>query len=136
MTMPLARALPRKYMSSLEEAQEHLGLIAQRARVALSEVEHGRPPYQQTLVILRDIEASAYRVALELFQLEIASACDECPSAPPTTSAQIHLLVLAEEMERQAQLARQHALSSSGVPLAWSLTDGERGCNGKHNSHP
>lgn len=113
--MPAARPLPRKYLSYLEEVQEHLRLMAQKARLALTEIERGYGVQKQLPVLLRDIEAGAYRVALDLSEIQIASDCDECPAAPAATSAQIHLLVLAEELDRQAELARRHA---RGVPRA------------------
>lgn len=107
--MPTARPLPKKFLTYLEEAQDQLRLIAQRARLALAEMETGPGPYRQVPIILRDIEAGAYRVAFELSELDVAASCDECPAAPPKTSAQIHLVILADELERQATLARQWA---------------------------
>lgn len=107
--MPTARPLPKKFMTCLEEAQDQLRFIAQRARLALSEMETHPGPYRQVHVLLRDIEAGAYRVAFELSELEIADTCDECPAAPPQTAAQVHLVLLADELERHAALARQRA---------------------------
>lgn len=112
--MPIARAMPRKYLTVLDEAQEQLRLLGQRAQLALQEVETGRSPYRQLPVLLRDIETSAYKVAFELSQIEVAGDCDECPAAPAMTSAQIHLYVLADELDRQAMLAREKANSISG----------------------
>ena len=116
--MPAAKSLPRKYLTTLEDAQEQLRLLAQKARLALSELESSRPPYRQLPVVLRDIEAGAYKVALELSEIKIATDCDECPSAPAITSAQIHLYVLAEELDRQAEIARERAgsLRNSAEP--------------------
>ena len=94
--MPAARSLPRKYLTVLEDMQEQLRLLAQKARLALTELESSRPPYRQLPVLLRDIEAGAYKAALELSEIKVADDCDECPSAPAITSAQIHLYVLAE----------------------------------------
>jgi hypothetical protein len=106
--MPQAYPLPKKYLSILESAQGELRCVAQRARTALGEVEAEEEPYELTRVILRDIEAIAYRIALDLAQLEIAGACDGCPSAPPTTQAEAILLVTAAELERLALHARSH----------------------------
>lgn len=107
--MPAAKSLPRKYLTTLDDVQEQLRLMAQKARLALTELETGRAPCRQAPVLLRDIEAGAYRIALELSEIKVANDCDECPSAPSVTSAQIHLYVLAEELDRQATLAREKA---------------------------
>lgn len=107
--MPTARPLPRKFLTCLEEMQDQLRLIAQRARLALTEMETSTGPYRQVPVLLRDIEAGAYRIAFEMSALDIAESCDECPAAPPQMSAQDHLVLLADELERQAALARQRA---------------------------
>jgi len=108
-SMPTARPLPRKFLTCLEEMQDQLRLIAQRARLALTEMETSTGPYRQVPVLLRDIEAGAYRIAFEMSALDIAESCDECPAAPPQMSAQVHLVLLADELERQAALARQRA---------------------------
>ena len=112
--MPMARALPKKYLTILDESQEQLRLLAQRAQLALTEVETGRPPYRQLPVLLRDIETSAYKVAFELSQIKVANDCDQCPDAPAITSAQIHLYVLADELDRQAAIAREKANDIGG----------------------
>lgn len=108
-SMPTARPLPKKFLTCLEEMQDQLRLIAQRARLALTEMETSPGPYRQVHVLLRDIEAGAYRIAFEMSELDIAESCDECPAAPPQMSAQVHLVLLADELERQAALARQRA---------------------------
>lgn len=115
--MPVARPLPKKFLASLEDAQANLRLMAQRARLALEEVETQRRPMPQTQTVLREIEAVAYRLALDISRLEVAGTCDICPSAPATTTAQAHLLVLASELERQAELARQWANARQVSPL-------------------
>jgi len=73
-------------------------------------VESEEEPYQLARIILRDIEAEAYRLALELSTLEVTGSCDGCPSAPPTTEANVMLLVIAGELERQASIARSHVI--------------------------
>lgn len=115
--MPAAYPLPRKYTGILGEAQNELRCIAQRARTALQEVEANEQPFELTRIILRDIESVAYRIALDLSGLEISGACDECPSAPPRTRAQAALIIMAAELERQAELARAHALGHTAVKL-------------------
>ncbi len=118
--MPQAQPLPRKYLSRLEQARDELRRMALQARAALEEIEAQRRPFQQARSSLRDIEALAYRLALNLSELEVAGACDGCPSAPPTTQAQAQLLVLADVLERQAALAREHALGRAEITLALS----------------
>jgi hypothetical protein len=119
--MPQAYPLPKKYLSMLEGVQQDLRCMAQRARMALGEVEADEAPFELTRVILRDIEAIAYRIALDLAQMEVAGACDGCPSAPPTTQAEVILLVTATELERLAATARTHTTRGgrqlSGVSL-------------------
>jgi hypothetical protein len=107
--MPQAQPLPRKYLSVLENAQQELRCMASRARAALEElIQQGNPP-RFTEIILRELEISAYRTALDLADLEVAGGCDSCPAAPPMTQAQATLLVMASELERQAEIARMHA---------------------------
>ena len=133
--MPIAHPLPRKYMGMLDEIQKELRCMALRARTALSEVEAEEMPYELTRIILRDIESISYRIALDLSQLELSGSCDGCPSAPPTTRAQALLYVIADELERQALLARNHAeegesrearQNGSELARALALYKGER----------
>ena len=107
--MPKPSPLPRKYASLVEEAQGNLRLIAQKAKVVLEHVETSPrlSPHMQTA--LREIETMAYRTALDLAEIEVAGGCDGCPSAPPMTRVQAHLLVLADMLERHAAEARQYA---------------------------
>ena len=113
MRMPVPVSLPRKYLSVLVTTREELQVLARRARTALEEVESEDEPYQLARIILRDIEAEAYRLALELSTLEVTGSCDGCPSAPPTTEANVMLLVIAGELERQANIARSHVVGRS-----------------------
>ena len=108
--MPQPHPLPKKYLNILDGAQDELRCIAQRARTALEEVEADEQPFELARVILRDIEAIAYRIALDLSELEIAGNCDGCPSAPPSTQAEAILWVTAAELERLAVHARAHAM--------------------------
>jgi hypothetical protein len=110
--MPVARVLPKKFLGALLEMQEELRLVAMKCKQATLEIEARLPPQHQSLrALLQEVESTSYRLAYELSQLRIAGTCDECPSAPPTTMAQAHLLVLADELERQAELARRRAFS-------------------------
>lgn len=110
--MPIARVLPKKYLGALLDMQEELRLVAMKCKQATLEIEARLPPQHQSLrALLQEIESTAYRLAYDLSQLRIAGTCDDCPSAPPTTMAQAHLLVLADELERQAELARRRAFS-------------------------
>ena len=113
MRMSVPVSLPRKYLSILVTTREELQVLARRARTALEEVEAEDEPYQLARIILRDIEAEAYRLALELSTLEVTGSCDGCPSAPPTTEANVMLLVIAGELERQASIARSQALGKA-----------------------
>ena len=108
--MPKASPLPRKYASLVDEAQANLRLLAQKAKAVVAHLEtHQRvSPHVQTS--LHEIEAMAYRTALDLAEIEVANGCDGCPSAPPMTAVQAHLLVLADTLERHAAAARQVAL--------------------------
>lgn len=110
--MPSARVLPKKFLGSLVDVQDELRLIALKCKQATFEIEARMPSQHQSLrSLLQEVESTAYRLAFELSQLRVAGACDECPSAPPTTVVQAHLLVLADELERQAELARRRALN-------------------------
>lgn len=107
--MPVARPLPKKFLANLEQTQEELRIIAQKSKVALAEVEAKRTPFAQTRAILQEIEATAYRLAYELASLRFAQDCNGCPLAPPATDAQVYLMVLAEQLEQQAEFARSRA---------------------------
>jgi hypothetical protein len=129
--MPTARVLPKKFLGALLEMQEELRLVAMKCKQATLEIEARLPPQHQSVrALLQEVESTAYRLAYELSQLRIAGTCDECPSAPPTTMAQAHLLVLADELERQAELARRRALSQlkgDSDADAWDMEDGGAG---------
>lgn len=111
--MPAATPLPRKHKASLLESEESLLYIAQRSRLALAELSTSPKALPKVESTLREIEAEAYRLALTLSRLSVAGNCDECPSAPAVTSLQAHVLVLANELERQADLIRQHAAKAA-----------------------
>jgi hypothetical protein len=108
-TMPGARPLPKKFLANLEQTQEELRIIAQKSKVALAEVEAKRSPLLLAKSILQEIETTAYRLAYELAQLRVAQNCNGCPLAPPSTEAQMYLMVLAEQLEQQAEVARTRA---------------------------
>ncbi len=135
MRMSVPVSLPRKYLSVLVTTREELQVLARRARTALEEVEAEDEPYQLARIILRDIEAEAYRLALELSTLEVTGSCDGCPSAPPTTEANVMLLVIAGELERQANIARSHALGKGRErsAISFQLSENKQSPNG--NGH-
>lgn len=135
MRMSVPVSLPRKYLSVLVTTREELQVLARRARTALEEVEAEDEPYQLARIILRDIEAEAYRLALELSTLEVTGSCDGCPSAPPTTEANVMLLVIAGELERQANIARSHALGKGRErsAISFQLSENKQPPNG--NGH-
>lgn len=107
--MPDAQRLPRKYLSIIQDAQEALQLLAQQSRQASEMLDKPQLLREAMLTTLREIESSAYRIALALTELRVTDDCTGCPNAPASTPAQIHLMVLADELERQANLARQMA---------------------------
>lgn len=107
--MPTARALPKKYMSSLVETQESLRLLGQRTHRFLAEVEAHKQTPQRLQTFLQEIEATVYRLAYVLSEMKVAENCDECPLAPSTSVAKVHLLLLANDLEEKASLARMHA---------------------------
>lgn len=127
--------LPKKYLMVLASAKEELQVLARRARTALEEVESEDEPYQLARIILRDIEAEAYRLALELSMLEVTGSCDGCPSAPPTTEANVMLLVIAGELERQANIARSQALGLGRERSVISFQRSENGHVPSSNGH-
>ena len=124
--------LPKKYLMVLASAKDELQVLARRARTALEEVEAEDEPYQLARIILRDIEAEAYRLALELSTLEVTGSCDGCPSAPPTTEANVMLLVIAGELERQANIARSQALGKGRdrSAISFQLSENKQSPNG------
>lgn len=112
--MPKASPIPRKYITTIEEAQDDLRFIAHQARTVIEGIKANKLTSQQIHSLLQEIETKAYKVALELAAIEIADNCDMCPAAPPTTRAQAHLLVLANLLVREAGLARQAATEDVG----------------------
>lgn len=107
--MPKPSPLPRKYGSLIDDAQSSLRLIAQKAKAVLEHLETVPRVSAHMQTSLREIETLAYRTALDLAEVEVAGDCDGCPSAPPITQVQAHLLVLADTLERHAEAARQAA---------------------------
>jgi len=109
-SMPKPSPLPRKYAALVEESQANLRLIAQKVKAVLAHLEANQRVSPHVPTALREIEALSYRTALDLAEIEVANGCDGCPSAPPRTAVQAHLLVLADTLERHAAAARQAAL--------------------------
>ena len=114
--MALAQPLPRKYLSQLQEIQSDLRILAHRARLIIEHLESPQRSTNRAHSLLQEIETDAYRIALEISEIKVADHCGSCPSAPPSTPAQVHLLVLADELDRQATLARQRA-KESVIPI-------------------
>jgi len=107
--MPEPQRLPRKFLAQLRQAQDDLRLLAQQAKAICEQLRSPRCATDTLRTMLREMESNAYRIALELSELKVAEDCNGCPCAPPSITAQAHLLVLAEELERQASLARRRA---------------------------
>ncbi len=107
--MPKPQRLPRKFLSQLQQSQEDLRLLGQQIRSTISRLKTSRYGPETLEAALRDIESSAYRIALELAEMKVVDDCNGCPCAPSSLLSQVHLLVLADELERQALLARRRA---------------------------
>lgn len=121
--MPKASPIPKKFMSQLEDAQGDLRKIACHSRNLLEDIESSKVPVQIARSILRDIEAMAYRIALDLSEVDVATSCDTCPSAPAKTKYQAHLFALSCTLQQQANLARRCAEESDvvDIPIASHL---------------
>ena len=113
--MSEAQRLPRKFMAQIREAQDDLRLLAQQAQAICEQLRAPRCSVDTVRNLLREMESKAYRIALALAELKMVDDCRGCPCAPPSISAQVHLLVLADELERQAELARQRAGEATGA---------------------
>ena len=109
--------MPRKYQMVLDSIVAELQIIGRKARATLQEVETHNAPPQQARHALREIEAMAYRMALELSDIQTTEGCDGCPAAPPSIQAKAHLFAIADELEHQAALARAQALSAAHPPV-------------------
>ncbi len=109
--MPEAQRLPRKFLSQLQQSQEDLRLLGQQIRSIVDRLRATKSGPETLEAALRDIESSAYRIALELAEMKVVDDCNGCPCAPSSLPSQVHLLVLADELERQALLARRRAKS-------------------------
>ncbi|MFN8495678.1 MAG: hypothetical protein U0350_49255 [Caldilineaceae bacterium] len=108
--------LPRKFLAQIRQAQDDLRLLAHQAGLVCEQLRNPRPAIDAARTLLREMEGNAYRIALELAELKVVEDCGGCPCAPPRISAQVHLLLLADELERQADLARQQA-GETAMPL-------------------
>ena len=114
MTNP--QGLPRKYLTQIQQVQEELRTVAQKSRMVLEQLSNPRVALDSVLTTLREIESSAYRIALGLAELRFTDDCTGCPNAPASTPSMVYLMVLADELERQAHLARQ-MVSPASVAL-------------------
>lgn len=121
--MPTARVLPRKYLATLEETQFELRTMAHKCKQALILSEARQLPVQVRST-LQELESSAYRLAYALSELSIAGDCHECPSAPASTVAKTHLLVLADELNRHAEVARRMARAGE-ISIISGITSSE-----------
>ena len=113
--MATPQRLPRKFLSYLRDARDNLRLLGQQIRFLIDRIESTDCTCETLQVNLREVESSVYRIALELAELKVTDDCSGCPVAPPSIPAQAHLLVLADELERQALLARHQAQSVLNV---------------------
>ncbi len=90
--MPDAQRLPRKYLSNIQHAQEDLQLVAQQVRRVSEMLDNPKFSKEAIYTVLREIESSAYRIALSLTELRVTDDCTGCPSVAPRSPAQIHLM--------------------------------------------
>ena len=106
--------IPRKYLSVLSDSQSTLKGIAIRAHNMANELQRKGDAWTGTVITqLRDIEAEAYRVALDLTDIEVASGCHNCPAAPIVTESDLRLGLLSERLQQLVDFARSAALSES-----------------------
>lgn len=105
--MSKAQPIPRKYKSYIDEAQDNLRYIANKVQMAFEMLQSDRHSAQHICVNLLEIKALAYKTALDLSEIEVATDCNTCPVAPPTTRYQAQLLMLADALEQLAVETRQ-----------------------------
>ncbi|MFN8495564.1 MAG: hypothetical protein U0350_48675 [Caldilineaceae bacterium] len=101
--MSKAQPIPRKYKSYLDEAQDNLRCIAGKLQLVCEILQSDHPSVSNVCMTLIEMKALAYKTALELSEIEVATDC----LAPSTTWYETELCVLADALERLADDARQ-----------------------------
>ena len=112
--MPIPKPLPRKFMTILEEATGDLRVAGSRTQAVAAHFEGDKRIPAEVKIQLREIEATVYRAAFSLSQVQVAETCDGCSLAPALTSAQAHLFVMSNILTDQADLA--HRMAEGNVP--------------------
>lgn len=105
--MSKPQRMPMKYKRLIEEAVIDLRLLAEKivtAQTALRTKDYALHDLQNTM---RDIEVSCLRIALDLSEIDVASDCDACPSAPSMIKYQAALLAIARSLDGLAGYSRQ-----------------------------
>lgn len=99
--------LPKKYLATLKDAVEVLKLIAVKSRNNINRIKDNQKEFDTRAAVglLSDIEAEAYRIALDLSELEVAGSCEQCPSAPVVTEADVRLELLTDQLRQLADFA-------------------------------
>lgn len=112
--MPIPKPLPRKFMTILEEVTGELKSAGLRTRAVAAHFEDNHRLSTEFGMQLREIEATVYRAAFSLSQVQVAETCDGCSLAPALTSAQAHLFAMSNILNDQADLA--HRMAEGNVP--------------------
>ena len=99
--------MPRKYRSVLDETGYSLRAVGHQAsqvRQAINQLDQRSESIRLVGTLIRDIEATVLRVALDLSQIKFSETCDGCPAAPAVTTQQVAILTTIGELERLKQL--------------------------------
>jgi len=105
--MPKPQSIPKKYKACIEEAIIELRLVAEKMvamRATLRDKDYALHEIQSDL---RDIELACLSTALDLSEIDVASDCNACPSAPPMIKYQAALEAIAKHLEQLADYSRQ-----------------------------
>ena len=98
----------------LEEVTGELKSAGLRTRAVAAHFEDNNRLPAEVRIQLREIEATVYRAAFSLSQVQVAETCDGCSLAPALTSAQAHLFAMSNILNDQADLA--HRMAEGNVP--------------------
>lgn len=99
--------MPRKYRTVLDETGHTLRAVGHQAhqvRQAINQLDQRSESIRLVGTLIRDIETTILRVALDLSQIKFSDTCDGCPAAPAVTTQQVAMLTTIGELERLQQL--------------------------------